>query len=677
MSHSTVLPKLLRQIFALVFVATLPAHAFGQLEIFRPGAGRQGNEKTIKEAKEAFMGEFPLTITKGRIGFEFPAHKDAAVASASTIVGGMNTSASTGNNGFSYEARGSLLAITIGNLSRGMRIGVDSDSRELVSLRGVGPDDWNTQFINKDDYFLCSHLDLKAKLAFQLVDHSTGVRMILFDGPKMVSLQAPSFRELAEQPEFRSVVKQAESWGIRFPSSANSLALNEMLVGVFQVSSDDWDNFQNDFSNLVSGTFKEREESTERLIKELNQWKHLVAWGLTSETTSTEMKSRLLTAVKAGGSDEGAEGISQFIAEKLMDNPMKLVELLVHQSSLKSDARTRIIARLERLTQQEFGSDVTQWQRWAETQSQLTASDEPAQPASRRQFQTSPDQDPDSRNAEQEETTRSIALDLVREEVSTLLTLGIDDQNRIRLDRQGWAACFGSKSIAQVFKDIQDQYQESGLPASWLNLGGGHDLATIDYPQLLFARIEEALNSKMTGIENQQMIMMQNLNRMNNARMRMMHANRSLNRELNFGQIEFRIQLHPELKQGGVEAEIPKPQFFRFRFNDTEKNQHVWIDEYPSGDFNLLISNINTGEFVTIHQSAEGQNWIHISTSSDSFSANEPNPHDLFNKHADELQRKLHPILSRHGIDLAKSIGGALSIKNATYQAPRNRFRDR
>lgn len=669
-SHS---PSIFTAILPLMF-SCLVLTSVADSQLFeRFGLGSSGNRKQdAAKARARFAQEFPLVLKQGEIRFDFPEDMNTASSIASAIASGGGGSSSSSGDRFIIKSSSPLIEVEIGNLSRARMLGNrEGEAREYVSIKELN-NRWHTEFVAAEDYSVFSHLDTEAKVMFHLKSGKAGAQLIMFDGPKMVSLKGSSYLELVGQSEFQQILDRAERWGIKLPSSVTSTALDDLMLAVLSVSEAEWKDFENDFADLSANSFKEREAATQRLKAELNQWKHLVAWGLTDDAVSLELKSRLLAVIKDEAS-EAAKQLNGLISAKLMENPEKLVDLLAHPSAGKESISSAILSRLKNVTEKDFGTDVVSWRKWAESNknpaAQPVTKQAQEQPAKKRK-------DSDARKKPgNADVARQVTIGLAREEVSTLLTLEINDQDQIRVDRRRWAQRFGNKEIGQLLKETQERFQESGLPTSWLDLGGGYDLSTIDYPQLLVAQMDDSLSKQLRQLNQAdqfQMQMQMQSRRFNN----FMVSRKSRNREIQLGQVSFRLELHPESNQGMNAAEVPQAQYFRFSYVDEAKDDSLVLDERPKDGLSLLIRCIESNDFVGIGQN-DKQCWIHVSTDEGSFSASNESPRKLFQEHAAELKRLLHPVLQNYGIGLTESTGGTLEIKNAVLKPenPRNERR--
>lgn len=633
----------------------------------------QDSKQVAKDAKQKFSERFPLIVIDGVLSFEFPANSNEANEIVNELAAGGGSGSSINGGSFSCTSENDYIKAEVGNMSTHfMMMGINDKSSEHLSIRGMGAEFWSTQLIKTDKQTLCSHFDLEAKIMLQLISNKTESRLIMFDGPKMIALQGRNFLDLVGQPDFQRFAQRAESCGIKLPSNISATLLDEMMIGVFQVSASDWEDFAKDFADLAAETFKEREAATQRLKSEMKQWESLVAWALSQETVSTEMKSRLLAAIKDETS-ESAKQISELISSKLMDNPAKLVDLLTHPSASDEKVLLSITDRLKQLTENDFGKDVAAWRKWADENLQVKVAQESqpdqkgVQSADQRGDKKEVAEEGkanDAKIAEPENVTDRISIALVREQVSNLLTVDINDQDRLCVDRDRWAKRFGSKKIPELLQETKDRFKESGLPESWLNLGGGFDPTTVDYPQLLFAQVEDFLTHQVFESLNPHFRQMQQHQRIHRSNMM---RTATLNRVYQEGTITFRLDLHPESRNFGNRDKKLKEDFFKFSYVDEQHNDCLILNEQPKTGLSLLICRFDADEFVSIGQDDQ-QCWVHVSTPAGSLSISDSSARKLFEEHSEKLKRLLHPVLQYHGVDLAEATGGALEMKNAVLK---------
>jgi hypothetical protein len=160
--------------------------------------------------------------------------------------------------------------------------------------------------------------------------------------------------------------------------------------------------------------------------------------------------------------------------------------------------------------------------------------------------------------------------------------------DQIALDRNHWAESFSGQSIQELVDQVQSSVTKAQLPAKWFQPGGPYDIKAVFYPQVLFERIEEVVESHAT---EQQRVTRPNAY--------YGYRNASLNRQLDTasmsGSLKFDDQDQRAPRQGAVSID-GKP--FQLTLTEkTEAGREIMIDAAADGELRILLTG-ETSNFI-------------------------------------------------------------------------------
>lgn len=588
-------------------------------------------EEVAKEFSEAVSLEF----SGGELRTKFPDQAGGqALFSALMRVSGGGGGSSSGGNMWRHSFQGAKLSGVFGS---GSSFPMPASNRAIGNYLHIA---------EKQAPHRQVHLENNEnELQLMVIEPGTGTVMRLRQvesGAVLLQMATPDFSESFQAESFNDLwFERAEilsekffpllkKLGIGTPAvdlteKLQAQVLNDLAYGATRQTE-----FLEAFKDLEAEDYDTRAKATERLEKEFANWSLPIARGLRDTALNAEVRARLKKVFEAKASADEKATAELMTSQKLDSNPRFLVRLL--EDSRTPEEKELVLSQLRMVAGKDLGPGLEPWKSWAES------AQPPQAEATIPEFA--------GNRALKEDSLYFRA----RVELSRLVKLSADGTS-LGLDRESWKQRFGGKSVAQLAEEVQKQYDATNLPKSWLTLGDGYDLASTDYPHVLF---EDVVSKLVAGSPYAQS---HYINRRNQAMNRPKSLNRGFDIQHAFGELE----MHPENQpQPNQEA---KAEYLKLNLRDMNSEGSLLnLEEYPNGEFSLcFIDQAMDLVFLLTHQ-ANQPTRLALLRGSEATYLSDASPLDLFQKNKDVLQKKIFPVLQHAGIDLNEKLGGPLEF---------------
>ncbi len=215
--------------------------------------------------------------------------------------------------------------------------------------------------------------------------------------------------------------------------------------------------------------------------------------------------------------------------------------------------------------------------------------------------------------------------------------------DQLAIDRDHWAQSFDGRPVAELIAQVEQSVGDTQLPAHWFQAGGDFDPASVQYPQILFEKLEEASGPADPNVHRARYIYYG----------RGQQKKGSPNRQFELKNLAGRMQFVAENRRQpakAVESLDDKP----FRFSLTEKTEplrSLVIDETRPGELKILVTG-DTSNFIlqlilskdsALVQDIRGTRITALQA--DTF-------RQLLEQHPEYFERSLFPLLRYLGISV-------------------------
>jgi hypothetical protein len=224
------------------------------------------------------------------------------------------------------------------------------------------------------------------------------------------------------------------------------------------------------------------------------------------------------------------------------------------------------------------------------------------------------------------------ALESVAGPLAKILVLKIEGE-RLRLDRDAWAAPFGGKSIAQLEKEIDEEIRRRGLPLEWYRERNFFALSPRTHVQAHFYELAKAAGSVAS------------------------HTSRDADWEerMRGSKLEGSLKIKSTAKGEAtsfhlelIESESPK--------------RTLVVDEAAAGMLNLILVSESNDYVFRFKQYADARCLVHEFRGTETFSARGADFGDLCRKQPQFIRDRLLPLWRRLGVGVP-NIDGAADTK--------------
>ena len=607
----------------------------------RPGAN---NTKTVMPKARIAMSENLKIETKdGLFVFEFPKQEDAEGIAQSIIENSYSNSHSSNNESYYCQTESDSAKFLINSGTN--QWGQQTKDVKLIQLTDLN-DATNRVEIKVDEAdkeLSLFSMDLSKQKIHIIRQTSQGVTLVAIDGNSFDYMSDKSVNDLVAQSEFVSKLDGFRDAGLGLPKVASQSKVETLIESILGFSDQDREKFESDFPDLTSKKFKLRKQAAKELSKKLKDYIVPVSAMLLSDSLPLEMRARFLEAIQASEDEETALVIRTIVGGKLINSPMILMRLLTHQTASEAAPKSiqRTIDQLEKVTGQRLGEDVEAWSRWInENAKDVKGENEKAATSAT---------DATKAKAPAKTTTKSnrrrlrkTGREQVEESLKDLLKLKLSDSGTIELNRAHWSELFDGKLPRVTMKEAKESFEASGLPKSWLKIGGQYNIAGLGYEQIIFERIADSVKVRS---QNRQMQM-----HMNNQK------TKSLNRTMHKSDLRLTMMVHEEGKRW--EDKRHKRTYFKFLFEDETEDLFYLLSEHPQQGFTIFVFWDDGETVLNLRCDGEGKVLInHVFQKSVTMLSAE-SVDQLMEHDGEFVNEQVLPLLTKIGISAEEALGG-------------------
>ncbi len=584
----------------------------------------------MPKARTALSEKIKLEAQNGRLSIEFPKEQDAEALIQSIVENSYRSSHSSNGDRYSCNAESNVARITINS-------GTDRWGQQQKDIKTIQLTELNDA-TNRVEIKVDTDQEQLSLLSFNLKQEKFHflrqtpdlLTLVAIDGESFDYMSEKSINDLVAQPNFTSILDRFRAAGFGVPKLASQSNIETLVESILKFSDSDREKFENAFPDLTSKKFKRRKAAAGELAKKLDQHIVAVAAMLLSDTLPLEMRARFLEAIQ-GCQDEATVLLVKTIVDgKLTTAPPVLLKLLTHQTQAKATEETLqfTIQRLQDVTGQKFGSDVEAWSNWiAENAATVTVAKKTA-PAP-----------PQKKTAQSKRRRlRKTGREQVEHPLKDLLKLKLGDSGRIEIDRDHWRALFNNKSPRELMQEAKRSFIASGLPKSWLVLGGEHGVTGVGYEQILFERIADEVKVRSRNYETYSQGRQQ--------------KTKSLNRTMNKSDLRMTLMLHDQSSRR--ENVRRKRAYFKFMFEDDAEDLFYLLIAQPRKGFRIFLFWDNGKTVLNLHCDQQGRLLLHHIADKRTTKLSAESVSKLTAENGDFLNTQLLPLLSKIGIDAAR-----------------------
>ncbi len=614
--------------FSTAAISTTQAQLFGFGQRSRSGKSAE----TMRKARAAMAEEISIQTKDGRFQLEFP--KDAEAAELGQLIikdSYSNSHSSSGGNFYCHSESDVAQFVINSGTDRWGQQREDVKSIQLTDLT----DTTNLVKIDLDEaQKRLSMVSLNLAKGHIHIIRQTKDRLTLVavEGDSFSYASEKTVNELISDSDFATMTDRFRGAGLGVPKVAARSNIETLIESILNFSDEDREKFDATFPNLASKKFKLRKEEAKNLAQQLDQHVVAVSAMLLSENLPLETRARFIEAIDSCENESTVLMINTVVNGKLTKSPGILVKLLSQQIATKASAQSirNTINQLEKCTDQRLGDDVDAWSAWIKNL-----------PPDQQKFGTKekPEATPTDKTKKSPSNTtrrrlRKTGREQVQQPLKDLLKLKLDDGGGIVIDRGHWKQTFAGKTPSQIIKDVKQSFADSGLPKSWLKMGGDYNVAGLGYEQILFERIADNVKVRSETYDNTADI---NSNK-----------TKSLNRTMYKSGLRMTLMVHPE---GNRWEDVRKKRaYFKFLFEDEAEDLFYLLSENPKQGFSIFIFS-NDGETVmNLRCDKRGAVKInHLFQQKKTYLSSE-SVEDLLDEHAEFVSTQLLPLLDKVGI---------------------------
>ena len=606
-------------------------------QLFGFGRRDANNSGTVMpKARTAMSEKLKIETKDGLLVFEFPKQEDAEGIAQSIIENSYSNSHSSNDQSYYCQTESDSAKFLIN--SGVNQWGQQTKDVKLIRLTDLN-DATNRVEIKSDDAnkdLSLFSMDLSKQKIHIIRQTGQGVTLVAIDGDSFNYMSEKTVNDLIAQPQFVSKLDGFREAGLGLPKVASQSRIETLIESILKFSDQDREAFENDFPNLTSKKFKLRKQAAKELSKKLKDHVAPVSAMLLSDSLPLEMRARFLEAIQASDDEETVLVIRTIVGGKLTDSPAVLLRLLAHQTASKAnpDSIRSTINRLEKVTGQQLGEDVEAWSRW------ISEEDKNAEEAVEKVTDSAAKSKAPPKNIAKtaaktnRRRLRKTGREQVEEPLKDLLKLALSDSGTIEINRAHWAELFDGKSPRDTMKEAKESFEASGLPKSWLKMGGEHNIAGLGYEQILFERIADGVKVRS---QNHEMHMHMNGQK-----------TKSLNRTMYKSDLRLTMMVHEEGKRW--EDKRHKPAYFKFLFEDEAEDLFYLLSEHPQQGFTIFVF-WNDGETVlNFRCDEEGKVQINHVSKKTATSLSAESVDQLLKNNGDFVSEQLLPLLAKIGI---------------------------
>lgn len=610
----------------------------------RPVAASKLSDRAMEEARQNIAEKMPLEFADGRLTYKFPSADDVDTVCGNILGESHNTSRSDSGDTYhcQYESDVARLIVSSGRKPWGQ----DSDDVKTVSLQDL-TDPSNRVEIKIDDVsgkLSLFSIDLAKQKINIFRQTKTSVILVTADGDQFVSMAGDSVNQLVREPGFVAALNQFRDAGIGMPKIASTTKIETWIESILNFSDQDRQKFEAAFPDLASRQFKLRKQAAKALSQDIAPHAIAIAAMLVSDDLPLEMRARILEAVNNSDDEEAVLMITTFAKEKLNNSPALLVSLLTRQidASAAPEIIAKTVVQLEKVTDQKFGNDVVAWKKWTDDHVVSATSAPGGQSGSDSTqadsvSQTDPSDAVETKTAGRRKSPRRLrktGLQQVQNPLKDLLKLKHHADGHMVIDREHWMTACGGKPIRVMLKDAKRDFENSGLPKSWLQLGGEHSVAGIGHEQIIFDRIADNVHDRSHGHDH-----FSNYEET---------KTRSLNRSMDKSNLKMRLMVHEEGRRW--EDVRRNRAFFKFLFEDEVEDLFYLISEEPDQGLAIFVFKDGGKKVLNFRCDKKGKVILHHVAAGKPTSIAADSIEQLLKQHQPFINQIIVPLLDSVGI---------------------------
>ncbi len=426
--------------------------------------------------------------------------------------------------------------------------------------------------------------------------------------------------------------------GVAVPPSRFDPEIIRQLRSSYEVSDERWISFLEIAKGFDSPEYQIREATVKRIESEFDSWSAQVRRGIETSTLSVQARTGLSKIMKSKGSRNSKQVTEIISSLDLANDPEVLVRVM--EGSPKNTSLA-IAKRLEEVTGQSFGNNVSAWKEFVSKTRSANNGSEVAQRTS--------NSDNDWPLPEIAEENQLDIFQHSAEELSRLVRLTVSEQGHLMLDRKAWQEDFGGKSIKQLSKEMGDELAERNLPNSWL-------------------KNSEAIAKDLYGLEH---VLVESLND---------HLAKLPTKAKYFGEgflppvnRFFRgerydlILRRTSQEEDSFSSTGKKPEFFILQLKQLSGPQNeLWLIEEESKNpskphgFRFTLYLAQTATLIDLVQGSDGQCRLVFMKNSEVHQARSTSFKELWESQKTFIASKILPEFEKFGIDVSKELGGPL-----------------
>jgi hypothetical protein len=626
---------------AFIFSTALISASHAQLFGFGKRNSDPKSTQAMIDARAALAEKIAIEAKDGRFVLEFPKHDEVEELSKSIVKNAYSSSRSSGGGKFFCQSESDVAQFMINSGTD--RWGQKKENQKIIRLTDL-TDATNRVEIELDDAEQrLSMISVNLAQEHIHIVRQTHHRLTLvaIEGDSFSHMSDETINELVAQSEFATTLDRFRAAGLGVPKVAARSNIEELIESILNFSDEDRKTFEATFPNLASKKFKLRKQESQNLSKHLDQHIVAVAAMLASNNLPLETRARFIEALQASDDESTVLMINTVVDGKLLKSPEILAKLLSHQVATKTSKQSirNTIQQLETVTDQNFGDDVDAWSNWvSQWQTEATKS----QPTKTVKEEPNANANANLTNPPAPKTRRRLrktGREQVEQPLKDLLKLKLDDRGNLAIDRNHWSKTFDGKTPTQLMKEVRQSFEASGLPKSWLKMGGEHNVAGLGYEQILFQRIAD--NVKVRSEVSDHAAELNN------------NKTKSLNRTMYKSDLRMTLMVHPE--QSRWRDVRGKRTFFKFLFEDEAEDLFYLLSEHPKIGFSIFVFWKDGETILNLRSDKDGQVQLHHVFQQKQTSLSSTSVKRLQKQHGDFLRMQILPLLNKIGVS-AESI---------------------
>ncbi len=588
---------------------------------------------------------------EGKLKIEICSAVQPAMEAVRNIASGQGSTASGGGNYWMAVSAGETAAMLAGK-------GDPYRSNESLPLRvqysdlqdgGLGTQDggWRMDLTANDEggFALLAFSRKSPHLLYFEQTEAGPVRAVGASPDGLTHGQADSFAELVErEPGMTSdlLLPQLRQWGVCRLSGKKSRSIRDLILLVFKPLPADPE-WQEVLLQLDSSKFGEREKATEWLERHAADRMSEILAAMRAQQTTSEVVSRLRKVLKSSLPEADYASLEFMESQQLNSDPEYLIWLAeeiearrdlpewLADETVRSSTLANVFAQLRELTHQEFGDQSGDWRRWLAGSTTIPVAGA-ANPAAEVQ--------PAELGSPPAELVRWSA------DLRNLAPIGLAE-GKWKIHRAYWQELYQGKSVMELIGETRNYLQERNLPRTWLAVNPEQE-AALDYPQLLFKRLEADVESDPADdrerARRQQILMMSN----NVAQRNLRIAAAAWTGTLEIDEGNFLDTYHRSLQRARRrnDAGTEDVMILDFQGNGGAPWRFLY-GVWPGGELRVVV--VTERDLVHLFQDGTGRCWLDVVANGSPYHAHAETPGLLG---VDPVfQRTVQPYLGQIGLE--------------------------